>query len=362
VAEDVAGWTKSFQVYNPSTAKYEDVASITISDVRVKAGTLADDPILAKVVYKKAGMIDQEKAFKVNLTPATVKFGFDEEQSIVDPVKVKGDTYTRTYYDYEDGVLTGTHSYSYQFEEEVNNITYSTEGSTFDAMSYVVAEPAKATLTGWSTSKGNDADKAWLKAYNAANKSAVEANKATIESFKADMFEVKETPSKADPNKIKLQLQEKSLTSAETKAMLAKYGQLIANFDLDELDEEVNAEWTATMLINQATPVVNDKDDDINFTGVTKVVYSGKKAIKSKKLKKAQSFTVSATADSGKAVTYVGSSTDKKIKVNAAGKVTVKKGLKSGTYKVKVTAKTVAGEGYKAAKTTETYTIVVKKK
>ena len=45
---------------------------------------------------------------------------------------------------------------------------------------------------------------------------------------------------------------------------------------------------------------------------------------------------------------------------NKAGKITVKKGLKKGTYKVTVKAKTAAGNGYKAAKESKTYTIKVK--
>ena len=46
---------------------------------------------------------------------------------------------------------------------------------------------------------------------------------------------------------------------------------------------------------------------------------------------------------------------------NKAGKITVKKGLKKGTYKVTVKAKTAAGNGYKAASEKQTYVIKIKK-
>ena len=79
-------------------------------------------------------------------------------------------------------------------------------------------------------------------------------------------------------------------------------------------------------------------------------------------LKAKKTITVKATADSGNAITYVATKTaGGKITVSAAGKITVKKGLKKGTYKVIVKAKTAAGNGYKAASEKQTYVIKIKK-
>jgi hypothetical protein len=112
----------------------------------------------------------------------------------------------------------------------------------------------------------------------------------------------------------------------------------------------------------KASTVLNDKDDDISFEGQTKYVYSGKKTTKKGVLKKKQTITVNAKADSGNAITYVATKkADGKITISSSGKITLKKGLKKGTYTVTVKAKTAAGNGYKAAKEKETYTIVVKK-
>ena len=60
-------------------------------------------------------------------------------------------------------------------------------------------------------------------------------------------------------------------------------------------------------------------------------------------------------------VTYTKASGNKKITVNkTTGKVTVKKGLKKGTYKVKVKVKAAGNTKYKAATKTVTFKIKVK--
>jgi hypothetical protein len=354
VADEVPGWTLTYQVYNKTTGKYEDTTSpITISNVLIdEKGDY--DPILVQVVFKKAGMRDVKKRFEVNLVPARVAFGFDPDQSVVDPSVV---TETRTEYDYDyDGQVDSTVSYT-TVREIVNNITYKTAEATYDAMSYVILKPVKEEITGWSYSKGQDKRKAGMKAVNAANESAVLANQAALETFKNEMFEVKETPSKADPNKISLELRQKSLTSSETKELVKKYAQLMANFDWDD-DAEENPEMTATMLINQTA--ANTKEDDITFTTASNKTIKIKKA---KKTKKAYSFAaVEASAKSGNAITYMMTAPNKKIVIDSAtGKITVKKGLKKGTYKVTVKAVTDDGNGYKAAKESVKLTIKIKK-
>ena len=81
------------------------------------------------------------------------------------------------------------------------------------------------------------------------------------------------------------------------------------------------------------------------------------KSYKASTLKKgAKSFSVIKASDGGKVTYKVTKGSKKSIKVSTAGKVTVKKGTKKGTYKVKVT---VAAKGnYK--KTSKTIKITVK--
>ena len=82
------------------------------------------------------------------------------------------------------------------------------------------------------------------------------------------------------------------------------------------------------------------------------------KAKKKTTIKKAKAFTVAKAQ--GK-VTFKKASGNKKITVGAAGKVTVKKGLKKGkTYKVKVKVTAAGNANYKAL--TKTVTLKVKVK
>lgn len=87
---------------------------------------------------------------------------------------------------------------------------------------------------------------------------------------------------------------------------------------------------------------------------------TAKKTIRYSKLKKkAQTFKLSATAESGK-VTYKKKSGAKQIKITSAGKVTVAKKLKKGTYNVKVVVTAAETEAYRKASTTKTVKIIVK--
>ena len=75
----------------------------------------------------------------------------------------------------------------------------------------------------------------------------------------------------------------------------------------------------------------------------------------SKVIAKAKAFKV--TTAKGK-VTFKKAKGNKKIAVSKAGKVTVKKGLKKGTYKVKVKVTAAGNANYKKA--TKTVTLKVK--
>lgn len=87
--------------------------------------------------------------------------------------------------------------------------------------------------------------------------------------------------------------------------------------------------------------------------------------IKYKKLKKkAQTIKLKDAIKVSKAkgtVTYTKKSGNKKISINKkTGKITVKKGLKKGTYKVKITVKAAGNSSYKSKTTTVTVKIKVK--
>ena len=115
------------------------------------------------------------------------------------------------------------------------------------------------------------------------------------------------------------------------------------------------------------------------YTGTTKATYKIKKAANTLKIKaktatvkyskvkkKAQTLKVSKvitfTNKGQGAKTYVKKSGNKKITIaKKTGKVTVKKGLKKGTYKVKVNVKAKGNANYKAsAWKTVTFKITVK--
>jgi hypothetical protein len=350
VCEEVPGWTVSYQIYNPKTAKYEDALAVSITDVNVDENG-EETPIKVQATFKQAGRTTQYRYFNLNLNKASVSYNFDANQSVTDPTwKANVYTYTDSW-EGSDGI---THSVSYSVDrgDYVDNFTFEVAGSTYDTYNYLVMKPATVTVTGPSTSKSDDYEKALEKAWNAANKSAVEANKADLESFIRDFFVVKETPTQADPNTIKLTLLAKDLSFAEVKAMNAKYAKIFADFNFGEV-AVVGSK--ATLKINAAP--ANTKDDDITFEGVTTKTY---KANKKGKLAKNKSFKIVASADSGNKITYKATRANSKIKVSKAGKITVKKGLKKGTYKVKVKAKTAAGNGYKAAKATQVYIIKIK--
>jgi hypothetical protein len=148
-----------------------------------------------------------------------------------------------------------------------------------------------------------------------------------------------------------------ALTATEKahKTLFANYANLKA-----QLNTLKTRTLEATALVTGSdTPVVSDdKDDDITFSGVTTKSFKAKK--KTKKLAKTKSFKITAVADSGNEIKFSATTPDSKIKVSADGKVTVKKGLKKGTYKFTVKAKTAAGNGYKAAKESITCTVKIK--
>ena len=82
----------------------------------------------------------------------------------------------------------------------------------------------------------------------------------------------------------------------------------------------------------------------------------------SKLKKKALTFKIAGKASSGNKVTYKLVKSNKHIKFNAkTGVVTIKKGTKKGTYKIKVKMSVKGNSKYKSYSATKTITIKVRK-
>lgn len=124
---------------------------------------------------------------------------------------------------------------------------------------------------------------------------------------------------------------------------------------------------TATVTVNgkgdykgtkTATFKINKANNAMKASGKKVTLKSGaKKLMKNKTVAKAKAFNVSKANGS---VKFAKSSGNKKITVSKKGSVKVKKGLKNGTYKVKVNV-TASGDAYHKA-STKTVTLTVKVK
>lgn len=106
-------------------------------------------------------------------------------------------------------------------------------------------------------------------------------------------------------------------------------------------------------------PTVEPTTKPVTAKNQKVVIKTGNKTVTFTKLKKkAQSFTVKATAKTK--VTFAKLTGNKKIVVSKAGKVTISKGLKKGTYKLKIKATAKKTAAYKEASATKNIKIVVK--
>lgn len=126
--------------------------------------------------------------------------------------------------------------------------------------------------------------------------------------------------------------------------------------------------YTCTVCKTTKSDVIPKLTEDTNIqnnnvdknTQKIKVTTSKKISVKSVK-KKAQIFKLSAKSTSGNKVKYKLTKGNKNIKFSASsGKVTVKKGTKKGTYKIKVKMTVSGNNKYKAYSVTKTITIKVK--
>ena len=303
MVEPVDGWTPSYSVWDQKAGQYVSQTSVSITDV-------SDDDVAVEVKWTKAGATapDASKTeyFDINLLPAqAVGFQF------VEGVETTGTTRK-----------------------------YSIVGSEYDAWSFVEFVPVTIDTTSATYKSATDQQKKDMLAVNAANSKAANANAAALlEAFKS-YVDVKATVSKSNPDIVSLKFDSKDLTEAQRKELAVKYAQLLKNFGLDPETKTAAAFESATY--NEASLTLNSElvDTEVEFTSApTSKIYKGSKTTKKGKLKKAQSFTVKAVCNKGYDVSYKLINANSKIKINkTTGKITLKKGLAKGTYKIKVKA------------------------
>ena len=210
------------------------------------------------------------------------------------------------------------------------------EGEEYDVNSYVEMFPA------------TDADKDIAAAY----KSAAKADEAQWTAYFKDFYDVTATPGAKDPTNITVELAKKELAPADEETLLKKYEALLANYGKV-------ATFADSTSIKVGAP---DQWFEIEFkNSPTKKTYKAK-VLK----KKAKSFKVKAVATNGEAVNYKLINAPEKIVINkTSGKITLKKGLKKGTYKIRVKAylpKSYAEKDGSVIYPSETHDITIKVK
>jgi hypothetical protein len=310
VASECKGYNTKWTVYNDKTGEWDAVDAVKVKDVSKKK-------VSAKLSFFKTTNTtttpDYVMPVTVDVYPAMAPtFGFDED----------GDE--------------GKYKYSVEDEE-------------YNALDYIVVT---AGVLGNSSKE--------FKKQNAANKKAAAANESELMSLFADSYEIKAKAKKSSPNTVTLTIEEKDVTEEEAKALEKKYEQLMLNFYFpnEQYSGITEGAAEATMYLN----MVEQKADNIEISAVSKVTYSGKKTTKKGVLKAKKTITVKAKADSGKKVSYKLLDAPNKITINKkTGKITVKKGLKAGTYKFVVRATTANDKYYAPATEFHTIKVIVKK-
>ena len=297
VSTPVEGYTVAYSVFNAKTGKYDAVDAVKVTDV--------DTALNVKAVYTKPATTETPKDekifnFTVGLTAvATPSFGFDMDGNRL-PAK--------------------SGNYNVGAGVEVNPVDY------------VLVTPGTSTATDIQVKAVEEA----------AAKAAVKANEALLKEFFNDFFIIESSASKATPEKTTYTLRRKTVLELPVKDATAlkegKYAQLINN--VGDPDKNANVE------INVWSVDVNDFEVEFKNSPISKV-FKGKKG----KLAKAKTFKVKAVANNGATIAYKLINAPEKITINKnTGKITVKKGLKKGTYKFKVKAY-VPGNSVDAAET-----------
>jgi hypothetical protein len=274
VAKDVPGFTVSYEVLNTKTGKYEAASEVVVKD----AGQVTVQP----TVTDKNGKATKAATFTVTVAKADA------------PI------------------------FAFAKDDNKQTMTYDVkEGEEYDVNNYVEMFPGEVPST------VTDADA--KKARAAANKAAAKADAAQWNAYFKALYDVTATPGEKDPSKVACEIAKKELSTAEEKEALKPFEALLANY-----------ETPGTFSDTTSVTIVPASDwYEIEFTKSPT-----KKTFKAKVLKKkAKSFKVHAEATNGEAVVYKLINAPEKIVINkTTGKITLKKGLKKGTYKIRVRA------------------------
>ena len=391
---------------NQSFAKNTALATLTFPDktdleVQVDAGTF--------------GMSVIEK---VQMPPTTAKLhanaflkskGQPKVEITIDGKILPGVTVTSNYHD----VIKISHTITFDAGEGG-----SAEFASAETFKNKLEKLPEATrdgfgFTGWFTAEeGGDmitADKVYdadttLYAHWGTSPAAIEeglnnlpeeltpADKETVEKLINDYDALSEGEKAKLPagTKEKLEAAEAKIEAAEAKSEAAKYADAVSSLATNFV-EAATGGYTAAKYtegtykpfaeaLNAAKAVIGNKDATTADLEAADLALSTAKAalveksansmkvavktktVKVKKVKKAKQNVAAITVTGAKgAVTYKKAGGSAKLTVNAkTGKITVKKGTKKGTYKVKVTV-TAAGDGnFKPGTKTVTVTIKVK--
>jgi hypothetical protein len=290
VATPVKGYSKvEWEVYNTKTGDWDKKSSVTVKDyngtngISVRAKFYDDAAPTAAPVEVSVGAV---KVLKNNAP----KFQIQEDRPIV-----------------------GTY-------EGVACDFAVTVGEEYDPINFFEVVESEATTA----------------ANYASAKKAVAANQTELLAYFKDYvkFETKNTKAAPDVDQISYKLNP-DLSKAEKEALDKKYETLISNMNL----AANGASITAGMVTVYRNPASTDYE--VTFTkAIDSKTYKGKKLIKNGKLKKNQTIQFTAEAANGKAVIYklIDVDTNKITIDSKTGKLTLKKGLKKGTYKFKVKA------------------------
>jgi hypothetical protein len=240
---------------------------------------------------------------------------------------------------------------SYQWAANTDMPYQIADNVEYDPYDYVVVKE--------NTSGSTDAIKK-------ADKAAAKANADLLKDFFKDYYGITATPNavkNSGNTTVKFVVGDYSVKKAAD--VDAKYAQMLRNFNINPTsDSAVQNPGFGTLSDTQITLIPAEDFFEIEFVNspTVKTYKVGKKA---KGLKKAKSFTVKAKATNGDAVSYKLINAPEKIVINkTTGKITCKKGLKKGTYKIKVkayVAKSYTWSGSTYPYETQSITIKVKK-
>ena len=160
-------------------------------------------------------------------------------------------------------------------------------------------------------------------------------------------------------------LQEFGMDIQAVRSQQIHYNLLSREFDYAELKLLIDAVASSKFISKKKSEMLTEKIAKLPKKANTLTVKSKTATVKYKNLKKKdqtiarkKSMTISKAQGT---VSYTKSSGNKKITINKkTGNITVKKGLKKGTYKVKIKVKAAGNATYKAATKTVTVKIKVK--